>query len=76
LHNTGHSLGLAGDSLPLIAPGADAVLQAGEGITVEPGAYRDGIGGVRIEDEVLVTETGHELITSFDKSIDSLIVEA
>jgi Xaa-Pro aminopeptidase len=76
LHNTGHSLGLAGDSLPLIAPDAIWALRAGEGITIEPGAYREGIGGVRIEDEVLVTEQGAELLTSLSKSLDWLVVEA
>lgn len=74
LHNTGHSLGLAGDSLPLIAPGESTTLLAGECITVEPGVYREGIGGVRIEDEILVTESGCELLTSFPKSLKSLIV--
>lgn len=74
LHNTGHSLGLAGDSLPLIAPNAYVPLLAGECITVEPGVYRDGIGGVRIEDEVLVTDDGCELLTSFPKSLESLIL--
>ncbi|HWV36571.1 MAG TPA: M24 family metallopeptidase, partial [Thermomicrobiales bacterium] len=67
-------LGLAGDSLPLIAPGESTTLLAGECITVEPGVYREGIGGVRIEDEILVTESGCELLTSFPKSLKSLIV--
>lgn len=75
-HNTGHSLGLAGDSLPLIAPGNRNPLRAGECITVEPGVYIDGVGGVRIEDEILVTadETPCEVITSFSKSLSDLIV--
>ncbi|MGI8483234.1 MAG: M24 family metallopeptidase [Thermomicrobiales bacterium] len=74
LHNTGHSLGLAGDALPLLRPGSEDVLRAGECVTVEPGVYREGIGGARIEDEVLVTASGHELLTSFPKTIESLIV--
>lgn len=76
LHNTGHSLGLAGDSLPLVAPDAIWALRAGEGVTVEPGGYREGIGGVRIEDEVLVTESGFEYLTTLSKSLDWLVVEA
>lgn len=73
-HNTGHSLGLAGDSLPLIAPGSMSPLRAGEGITVEPGVYVEGVGGVRIEDEILVTAGGCEVITSFPKTLSDLIV--
>ncbi|MGC4106628.1 MAG: Xaa-Pro peptidase family protein [Thermomicrobiales bacterium] len=73
-HNTGHSLGLAGDSLPLIAPGNHSPLRAGECITVEPGAYMEGVGGVRIEDEILVTADGCEVITSFPKTLPDLIV--
>lgn len=73
-HNTGHSLGLAGDSLPLIAPGSRSPLRAGECITVEPGAYVEGVGGVRIEDEILVTPDGCEVITSFPKTRSDLIV--
>ena len=73
-HNTGHSLGLAGDSLPLIAPGNHSPLRAGECITVEPGAYVDGVGGVRIEDEILVTTDGCDVLTSFPKSLSDLIV--
>ncbi len=74
LHNTGHSLGLAGDSIPLLRPGSDSTLRAGECVTIEPGVYREGIGGARIEDEILVTDAGHDLLTTFPKTIDSLIV--
>ena len=50
------------------APGLsqnDAVLMAGDVIAIEPGCYRQGFGGVRLEDIVLVTVTGHELITEY-----------
>ena len=40
----------------------------------EPGIYVEGVGGARIEDEVLITDSGAELLTSFDKSIESLII--
>lgn len=73
-HNTGHSLGLAGDSLGLIASGNCSPLRAGECITVEPGCYVEGVGGVRIEDEILVTTDGCEVITSFPKALADLIV--
>lgn len=74
LHNTGHSLGLAGDSLPFLRPGGHEPLLVGECVTVEPGVYREGIGGARIEDEILVTDTGYEYLTRFPKSIESLIM--
>jgi Xaa-Pro aminopeptidase len=74
LHATGHTLGLAGDSLQLLTPGSGSPLRAGECVTVEPGVYVAGVGGVRIEDEILVTETGCEVLTAFAKSIESLIV--
>ena len=74
LHATGHTLGLAGDSLQLLSPGSDSPLRAGECVTIEPGVYLAGVGGVRIEDEILVTEAGCEVLTSFDKTIESLVI--
>ena len=74
LHHTGHTLGLAGDALPILAPGEETRLLAGECVTVEPGLYVEGLGGVRIEDEVLLTPTGPELLTTFPKTFDTLIV--
>ena len=76
LHATGHTVGLAGDSIQILSPGSKSLLRAGECVTVEPGVYVKRIGGVRIEDEILVTESGCEFLTSFDKQIASLIIEA
>lgn len=76
LHHTGHALGLAGDGLVLLAPNAAEPLLAGECVTVEPGLYVEGVGGVRIEDEVLITEDGIELLTDCPKSVEGLIVPA
>ena len=76
LHATGHTVGLAGDSIQLLAPNSTSPLRAGECVTVEPGVYVLGTGGVRIEDEVLVTGGGFEMLTSFDKRLDSLVVDA
>jgi Xaa-Pro aminopeptidase len=66
-HGTGHGLGLEVHEEPRIArPTAgqpDTVLQPGMVFTVEPGAYVEGLGGVRIEDDVLVTDAGCDVLT-------------
>ena len=56
-HGTGHGLGLDIHELPRIG-GVKDILKAGQIVTVEPGLYYSGIGGVRLEDDVLVTKTG------------------
>jgi Xaa-Pro aminopeptidase len=62
-HGTGHGLGLDIHEPPRIAP-AEATLRAGHVVTVEPGLYYLGIGGVRLEDVVLVTAKGNRNLTS------------
>lgn len=68
MHSTGHGVGLEIHEAPILRAGADEVLAAGEIVTVEPGAYLPGVGGVRIEDTVLVTAGGGVPLTTSDRS--------
>jgi Xaa-Pro aminopeptidase len=67
-HHTGHGLGVSGHEAPRIVPYSDEVLQPGMVIAVEPGTYIPGETGVRLEDVVLITSDGAELLTHHDKS--------
>jgi Xaa-Pro aminopeptidase len=66
-HSTGHGVGLEIHELPRLAAGNDAILQAGMVITIEPGVYLPEKCGVRIEDMLLVTERGYEVLTPVSK---------
>ena len=73
-HSLGHGIGLAVHELPRLAPDQDRPLAARMVVTVEPGVYLPGWGGVRIEDDVLVTADGRQVLTSVAKELEECIV--
>jgi Xaa-Pro aminopeptidase len=68
-HGLGHGLGLEVHELPRLRPESEDVLPAGGVCTVEPGIYHPGLGGIRIEDLVIVDETGPQVLTTFTKEL-------
>ncbi|MEM8857352.1 MAG: Xaa-Pro peptidase family protein [Chloroflexota bacterium] len=72
IHRTGHGLGLEIHEEPSMITGNSNVLIEGMTFTVEPGVYIPNVVGVRIEDDVLVTQDGHRILTSFSKDLLSV----
>jgi Xaa-Pro aminopeptidase len=68
-HGTGHGLGLEIHEPPRISLGKD-ILKAGQVVTVEPGLYYEDAGGIRLEDDVLVTKTGCVNLTRLPKVLE------
>jgi Xaa-Pro aminopeptidase len=62
-HGLGHGIGLNVHERPSLRKRVDGVLEPGMVVTVEPGIYLPGVGGVRLEDDVLVTGSGHEVLS-------------
>ena len=71
VHGTGHGVGLEIHEEPWINAQSEVILEEGQVVTVEPGVYRPGFGGVRVEDTVLITSSGARRLTSAPK--DSLV---
>ncbi len=68
-HGLGHSIGMVVHEKPRVAPNATNVLQEGNVITVEPGIYIEGFGGVRIEDMIVITKDGNRNLTKVTKEL-------
>jgi Xaa-Pro aminopeptidase len=76
LHRTGHGLGLGNHEGPWVAEGSEDVLQEKMLISIEPGIYLPGVGGVRHSDTVLVTRDGYELLTHHPTDLGALIIRS
>ena len=68
-HHAGHGLGMGHPEPPILVPESRDILMAGDVITLEPGMYIEGIGGMRIEHNYLITETGYEVLSNHNISL-------
>lgn len=69
VHSTGHGIGLDVHEAPGLSRTSDSVLTVGHAVTNEPGIYLPGIGGVRIEDDIFITQSGVEIVTKSNKEL-------
>ncbi len=68
-HSTGHGIGLDIHEGPALSIKSDTILEPGMVVTVEPGIYIDGVGGVRIEDDIVITKDGNMALTHSKKEL-------
>ena len=73
-HSLGHGIGLDIHEQPVLAAKASGELQPGQVVTVEPGIYLPGVGGVRLEDDVLVTDRGYKVLSDLPLGLESAII--
>ncbi|MDH3583872.1 MAG: aminopeptidase P family protein, partial [Phycisphaerae bacterium] len=73
-HGLGHGIGLEIHEEPRLSARSRGELQPGQVVTVEPGIYLPGVGGVRLEDDILVTDRGHRNLCRLPKSLESAII--
>ena len=73
-HGLGHGLGLDVHEAPSLSWRSKDKLEAGMVVTVEPGIYLPGVGGIRIEDDVLVTPTGRRVLTRLGRELDDAVI--
>jgi Xaa-Pro aminopeptidase len=71
-HSLGHGIGLEIHEMPRLSKLSDSILTPGMIVTVEPGIYIPGFGGVRIEDDIVITDTGIKILTSSTKELIEL----
>ena len=74
-HGLGHGIGTVIHEWPNLKPNSEDILPAGCVVTVEPGLYFKGFGGVRIEDMVLITKNGCKNLTEVSKDIKDIILK-
>lgn len=69
VHGTGHGIGLEGHECEVIGPSSNKLIRENSVITIEPGIYIEGLGGVRIEDTVVIGKDGVEILTKFPREL-------